>query len=135
MLNESCFVFDFHLICISQPVVVFLGVLVQANPVYLVVQGWRSRQSIRDGGICPGVAPSPLRDAEHGLGLGGRQERHWPWPEDLRRGSAQARLHAGQRLSGSRRVSRQDAEGAGSASKCPDFTLFPQVTDAAALYR
>lgn len=79
----------------------------QANPVHLVVQGWRSWQSVGDRGICPGVASSPLWAAECGLGLGGRQEWRWPRTEDLHGGSTQARLNESQRLSGGRRVSRQ----------------------------
>lgn len=85
------------------------AVLVQANPVCLV-QGRRPRQSIRDRGICPGVASGPLWDAGCGLGLGGRQERHWTRTEDFHSGSAQARLNESQRLPGSRGVSRQQHE-------------------------
>lgn len=86
------------------------AVLVQANPVRLVFQGWRSWESVGDRGIFPGMASSPLWDAERGLGLGGRQERRWPWTEDFHGGSTQARLNEGQRLSGSCRVSRRQHE-------------------------
>ena len=67
-------------------------VTVLADPVRLVAQGWRPWQPVGDRGICPRLASGPLRHAQCGLGLGGRQEWGRPWTEDHRRGSTQAWL-------------------------------------------
>lgn len=76
-----------------------------AHPVRPVAQRRRSRQSVGDRGICPGLASGPLQLAECGPGLGGRPERRRPRTENRRSGSAQARRAPSQGPPGSRRVS------------------------------
>lgn len=76
-----------------------------SDPICLVAQGWRSRQSVGDGGICPRLASGSFRHSQRGLGLGGRQERGRPRAEDDRCGFSQARLAESQRLSRSCAVS------------------------------
>lgn len=76
-------------------------VIVLADPVRLVAQGWCSWLAVSNRGICPRLASGPLWYAQCGLGLGGRQEWGWPWTEDHPCGSAQAGLPESQRLFGS----------------------------------
>lgn len=71
----------------------------------LALKGWSSRQSVSDGGVCPGLARGPAQHSWRGLSLGGWQEWGWPGTEVSHKWPTQAWLPESQRSAWSCRVS------------------------------